>query len=153
MGGNPLLLEGAKVDHKAAIASVDNTDGVVCYTEVGSTNAQEFGKCITILAVPGPTTTSTPHTTSETSLSETETSETETSSTVTTSSLTSSTQSSSTTVTTTPHTTTVSSTTTATETATTATTQTTVALDSGVSRTADVALGASSLWLALVALG
>merc|ERR1712039_1105621 len=148
MGGNPLLLEGAKVDHKAAIASVDDTDGVVCYTEVGSTTAQEYGKCVTILAVPGPTSTSTPHTTSETSLSETETS-----STATTSTLTSSTQSSSTTVTTTQHTTTVSSTTTATETATTATAQTTVALDSGVPRTAGVALGASSLWLALVALG
>jgi len=102
--GRPLSLEGAKMSNKPAISSVSDTDGVVCYTEVGSVNNLDWGKCVAVEAVPTSTKTTTPHTTTETS-----------SSTVTSISATTRSETSSTT----PHTTTATST--STETASTVT--------------------------------
>lgn len=115
--GNPLVLEDAKVDQVPAISSVSEEDGVVCYTEVGSGNSLEWGKCVPVEVTPtststGTDTSSTPHTTTESS-----------STTVTTATETSTTGTSSTT----PHTTTGTSSTTQTATATTGTTATATA--------------------------
>jgi hypothetical protein len=135
--GNPLVLEDAKVDQPLAISSVSEEDGVVCYTEIGSGNNLEWGKCVPVEVTPtststGTDTSSTPHTTTESS-----------STTVTTATETSTTGTSSTT----PHTTTGTSSTTETVTATTETTATVTAttatqttaeqvVDSGAIRTA-----------------
>jgi len=118
--GNPLVLDGAKMGQIPAISSVSEEDGVVCYTETGSGNDLEWGKCVPVEVTPTSTSTATytsttPHTTTATS-----------STSVTTATETSTTGTSSTT----PHTTTGTSSATETATATTETTATATATTS-----------------------
>jgi hypothetical protein len=137
--GDKLRPSGAKVGHRAAVASVTDTDGVVCYTEVGVDEAEEWGRCIAVEVVPTSTSTSTPHTTTGTSVSQTSTQ----------TSVTTLTETSSTSATTTPHTTTETTLTTATVTATSVTTSTIVEESSSAS-----ARGAHAFWAtSLLALG
>jgi hypothetical protein len=69
--GNPLMLDGAETCKIPAISSVSEEDGVVCYTETGSGNDQQWARCVPVEVTPtststGTDTSTTPHTTTET---------------------------------------------------------------------------------------
>jgi len=140
--GEPLAIAGAKANHGFGISSLSESEGVVCYTEEGSGNEQEFGTCVPVDVVPTSTSTettstSTPHTTTA-------------SSTITTAS--STTTLSDTTTSSTPHTTTATSTSTETVTGTTVTTATgTTATSTGMATEDNTALSGASRPVCLLA--